>query len=107
MDENGEATAGLRLGLSTSADDVCVVLTGYLNARSVPFFLDRLDPLLAVDPKSVVVELRDLEHLDCAGAAALDRLSEDVEAHQGSVVLRNPTSSVGRVLDRCGLARRV
>lgn len=92
----------LRLAMATQSSIISVKLTGALDVSSVALFHRSLDPLLAAQPESVVIDLRDLDVLDGAGATALARVAEAVAGHAGTLVVRHASGGVERVLSRCG-----
>ena len=103
MKTDRPADPHLRLAMVTDSNTVRVELSGDLDTGSVALFHRSLGPLLAVEPEAVVIDLQDLEFLDCAGATALGRVAEVVVGRDGTVILRRPSDGVGQVLDRCGL----
>lgn len=77
-----------------------VSLQGDLDLSSAPLLEARVADLEGL--VSCVIDLHDLEFLDCAGHRALVHLSEELTARGGRLVLTRPSADVAKVLKIVG-----
>ncbi len=87
-------------------DDVTVArLTGELDLSSTCGLLESLRPAAERADRAVVVDLRGLSFIDCAGISALMQ-ARDAVAHDGiELVLAAPTRAVSRLLSLTSTGR--
>jgi anti-anti-sigma factor len=76
---------------------------GELDMASAPELADALVPLLASDHQVLVLELRELSFLDCAGMRPIRAAFCDLRGRGGSLVIRHPQPLVERALRVAGL----
>jgi len=98
------APARLRVGMSTGecAGQVVVALRGDLDATSAEG-VGALVTTVAVRVPWLIVDLGELEFIDCAGLRALAGVQRRALRAGGSLVLAAPSRLVRRVLDLTGL----
>jgi anti-anti-sigma factor len=91
----GYVTANFSISISNDREPVIVQLTGELDILTADNLRQRLQAIHG----DIVIDLDALSFIDAAG------LSVMIEAAQknGGVRITNPTSSVKRVFDICGL----
>jgi anti-anti-sigma factor len=82
-------------------DERTAVLSGELDMASIGSLTDAVTPLVE-QPGDVVVDLEQLSFIDSSGLLALLRTADRIQG--GTLVLRNPSDPVRRVLDLVELA---
>jgi anti-sigma B factor antagonist len=92
-----------RLSVSESADRAIVSLEGELDLATAPQLRDQLVTLAEQDGSDVVVDLTRLAFIDSTGLSVLVMALNRSRAAGGSIVLRNPSESVMRILEITGL----
>jgi anti-anti-sigma factor len=97
--EDDGAYASIERSVDASGADV-INIAGELDIATVPEIEAQLEPMVATRPERVVFDLAALEFMDSSGIAMLLRASEKA----GSVVVRNPSSAVRRIILATGLS---
>jgi anti-sigma B factor antagonist len=77
-----------------------IAIGGELDVSNVDELADVVEPVVEKQPARLVFDLSGLEFMDSSGIALFLR----VAARVGSVVLREPTSIVRRIVTSTGLA---
>jgi anti-anti-sigma factor len=90
---------------SSRKDPFVLRFVGALDAANVADALVEIDALVSCGPRGVIVDLRELEHLDSAGVHALLTLTRRVTAMGGEVAVVNAHGQPLVVLDRLALRR--
>lgn len=90
----------IEIEVATDSDGMpVVVLRGELDFATAPIAETALSSILDGSPERLVFDLTDVSFLDSSGIAVLVR-----STHQaGSVVVRNPSTVVRRVIECTGL----
>lgn len=92
-----------RLTVSEAADRAIVSLDGELDLATAPQLREQLVTLAEKDGGDVVVDLTRLAFIDSTGLSVLVMALNRSRAAGGSIVLRNPSDSVMRILEITGL----
>ena len=101
LDTVGEAALGADPRGST--DERRLELTGELDLATAPAFLGALALALHARPALVELDLRKLTFIDAQCAGAIAAASMRVSGWGGTLVAREPQSTVRRVLELCGV----
>jgi anti-sigma B factor antagonist len=91
-----------RLTVSGSGDRAVVSLEGELDLATAPQLREQLVTLAEAD-SVIVVDLTNLAFIDSTGLSVLVMGLNRSRAAGGSIVLRNPSQSVMRILEITGL----
>ncbi|MDF3299119.1 STAS domain-containing protein [Streptomyces tropicalis] len=81
-----------------------VTLCGAVDVASVPALRLRLDTLTAGCRPDLVLDLRTVPFIDCAGLGVLCRVRNRVEARDGRLRLLSRSAGFRRILRHTGLA---
>jgi anti-sigma B factor antagonist len=92
-----------RLTVSGSADRTIVSLEGELDLATAPQLREQLVTLAEREDSDIVVDLTRLAFIDSTGLSVLVMALNRSRATGGSIVLRNPSDSVMRILEITGL----
>lgn len=89
-------------------DDVAVVrMSGELDLTGADALLTRLEPAVELAGRALVVDLRELTFVDCAGLSALVDARNSIAGRGIELVLAAPSRPVGRLLSLTGSGRLV
>lgn len=89
-------------------DDVAVVrVSGELDLSGADALLECLRPAVELAGRAVVVDLRDLGFVDCAGLSALVEARARISERGIELVLAAPSRPVGRLLSLTGSGRLI
>jgi anti-sigma B factor antagonist len=77
----------MRLGCVNRGDDRYLLLSGELDQRTAPALRTDTDALLAEQPRSIVVDVSDLDFIDSTGVAVLVSLFKRARDYGGEVVV--------------------
>lgn len=80
-----------------------VTVAGELDAASAPALAALIDPLVAKDVPSVVINLAEVTFMDSSGLRTLVRAANEAKASGGSLVLARASGAVIRLLEVTGL----
>jgi anti-anti-sigma factor len=97
------AAPPFRLTVNGSADRAVVSLEGELDLATSPQLREQLVALTERADSVIVVDLTDLAFIDSTGLSVLVMALNRSRASGGSIVLRNPSPSVMRILEITGL----
>jgi anti-anti-sigma factor len=87
-------------------DDRVIALSGEVDVYSVPGMREAvLDAVAALNGQRVVLDVRDVRFIDSTGLALLISARRYVDERGGTIVLRNPSEWIVKVLDISGLRR--
>ncbi|MCB1002247.1 MAG: STAS domain-containing protein [Ilumatobacteraceae bacterium] len=93
----------LRLAITFAADDTAVlVLVGELDHASVFDLHQALDAIEEAGARCVLIDARDIEFIDCAGVAALERHARRWSSRGRALHLVRPSAVVVRLFDLLG-----
>lgn len=84
-----------------------VTIVGELDAATSPELAAVIDPLVATDAPSVVVNLADVTFMDSSGLRTLVRAANEAKATGGSLVLARASGAVVRLLEVTGLVEHL
>ena len=82
-----------------------VSLSGWLDTNEASKFLEDLKPLEANLNKPIVLDCKDLEYLCSLALRGLLKLKKESAAKGGSVVLKNISGEVQKILTMTGFIR--
>ena len=99
LDNVGEAA--LAAGPRSSTEERRLELTGELDLATAPAFLGALALALHPRPALVELDLRKLTFIDAQCAGAIAMASMRVSGWGGTLVAREPQSTVRRVFELC------
>jgi anti-sigma B factor antagonist len=89
-------------------DDVAVVrMSGELDLTGADALLTSLEPAVELAGRAVVVDLREVTFVDCAGLSALVDARTAISQRGIELVLAAPSRPVGRLLSLTGSGRQV
>lgn len=95
---------GFSLVFSRAFGNVIVHIHGALDAHSAPELKDRLvDVIDGQGNRQVVLDLREMTSIDCAGFAVLIDALKRMQRIGGDLVLSGPTKEVARAFDAADL----
>jgi anti-sigma B factor antagonist len=97
------AAPPFRLTVNGSADRAVVSLEGELDLATAPRLREELASLAEQADSVIVVDLTNLAFIDSTGLSVLVMALNRSQACGGSIVLRNPSQSVMRILEITGL----
>ena len=80
-----------------------VTIAGELDAATAPELAAVLDPLVATESPTVVVNLLDVTFMDSSGLRTLVRAANEAKDSGGSLVLARASGAVVRLLEVTGL----
>jgi anti-anti-sigma factor len=80
-----------------------VFVHGELDMATGPELAERLSPIVAGRPETLLIDLTDTTFMDCAGVRVIARARSQLPAGDCRVVLRNPCPIVRKVLALTGL----
>ena len=83
-------------------DSVVVHVDGDIDIATSALLSERMSPLVDTGP-NLVLDLREVSFMDTVGIGALLATRSAVMEHGGSLAVRNPSSTVRRVLEMTGL----
>ena len=92
-----------RVSVSRSDGRVLVAVDGELDLATAPELRDVLVALSEDGDKEVTLDLTGLEFIDSTGLSVLVMTFTRARAAGGSLVIRNPSQSVTRILEITGL----
>jgi anti-sigma B factor antagonist len=81
-----------------------VALSGELDLADVPGVASHLIAVMAACGPSVIVDMADLDFIDCSGLGVLVRVLKWIRASDGDMILAAPQHHVLRILRLTGLA---
>jgi anti-sigma B factor antagonist len=98
----------MEIRLARHERDGCVVVRvhGELDITAASLVRDALLDALAWRSPRLVVDLSEVDFLDCAGARALLAASRRARLHEGRMVVAAPSRRVARLLQLTGLGRQ-
>ena len=91
------------VGVSRSESSVVVEVDGELDLATAPQLRDRLVALAEEGQTQVILDLTRLSFIDSTGLSVLVMALNRARADGGSVLIRNPSQSVLRILEITGL----
>ncbi|MBR0265573.1 MAG: STAS domain-containing protein [Prevotella sp.] len=80
-------------------------LSGWLDTNVAPEFLEGIKPLLDNIDKHVVLDCKDLEYVCSLALRGMLKLKKESAAKGGSLVLRNVTGEVQKILTMTGFIK--
>lgn len=98
MDLNDEPTLSVECSDVAGAPPV-VSVSGELDLSSAPILRDALEPVIALGPDQVIIDLSDLRFVDSTGLAVLLEAQARVDLR-----LRDSSLAVQRIIEATGLA---
>jgi anti-anti-sigma factor len=88
--------------------DACVIFVkGRIDTANSDQFLQRVQESLLTAPKSVIIELSELEYVSSAGLRSLMVIGKKVGANGGKLCCCAMQEMVGRVFEIAGFARLI
>lgn len=91
---------GLSIAFVWHGDLVTLFLRGHLDRRSAPLLADALHAVGAQHAGRVWVDVAGIERIDAAGAQALLDAGRRGADGAGEFLIRSPSTTVGRALER-------
>src|SRR2546430_1029680 len=87
-----------------SSDDVTLALEGELDFKTAPVLVERAREALDQRPPRLVLDLAELQFMDCSGLGAVRMVAREQRAREpdSQVVVRSPGPTVRRLLDILG-----
>lgn len=82
-----------------------VTLTGWLDTNEASHFLEDIKPLEDNIEKSVVIDCKDLEYICSLALRGLLKLKKMSAAKGGSLILKNVTGEVQKILTLTGFVK--
>lgn len=82
-----------------------VTLTGWLDTNEATQFLEDMKPLEANIDKSIVIDCKNLEYLCSMALRGLLKLKKESADKGGSLVLKNVTGEVQKILTMTGFIK--
>ena len=79
-----------------------VNLSGWLDTNEASKFLEEIEPLEANIDKHIIIDCKELEYICSLALRGLLKLKKESAAKNGSLVLRNVTGEVQRILTLTG-----
>ena len=79
-----------------------VNLSGWLDTNEASKFLEEIKPLEANIDKNIIIDCKELEYICSLALRGLLKLRKESVAKDGSLVLRNVTGEVQRILTLTG-----
>ena len=79
-----------------------VYLSGWLDTNEASKFLEEIKPLEANIDKNIIIDCKELEYMCSLALRGLLKLKKESAAKDGSLVLRNVTGEVQRILTLTG-----
>ena len=79
-----------------------VYLSGWLDTNEASKFLEEIKPLEANIDKTIIIDCKELEYICSLALRGLLKLKKESAAKDGSLVLRNVTGEVQRILTLTG-----
>ena len=79
-----------------------VYLSGWLDTNEASKFLEEIKPLEANIDKNIIIDCKELEYICSLALRGLLKLKKESAAKNGSLVLRNVTGEVQRILTLTG-----
>ena len=79
-----------------------VYLSGWLDTNEASKFLEEIKPLEANIDKHIIIDCKELEYICSLALRGLLKLKKESAAKNGSLVLRNVTGEVQRILTLTG-----
>jgi anti-sigma B factor antagonist len=92
-----------RVGVNRSDAGVVVAVDGELDLATAPELRDSLVALSEEGPTDIILDLTSLRFIDSTGLSVLVMAHNRARADRGSILLRNPSPSVLRILEITGL----
>ncbi len=80
-------------------------LTGWLDTNEASQFLEDIKPLEASIEKTIVIDCKDLEYVCSLALRGLLKLKKMSAAQGGSLILRNVTGEVQKILTMTGFIK--
>ena len=80
-----------------------LIVEGEVDTYTSARLRDALNATLETDPDEIVLDLSSMELIDSTGLGVLVGALKKLREHDGTMVLRSPTSAVMRVLSIVGL----
>ena len=80
-------------------------LTGWLDTNEASQFLEDIKPLEANIEKTIVIDCKDLEYVCSLALRGLLKLKKMSAAQGGSLILRNVTGEVQKILTMTGFIK--
>ena len=93
----------LQILVSHLKEHAYVVLTGELDGATAPFLVRTLVEVNETVEGDLVLDIKKLSFIDSTGLSVLVMAHNRARADRGSIVLRNPSQSVLRILEVTGL----
>jgi anti-anti-sigma factor len=79
-----------------------IVLSGEIDAHSVPLLAERLSDCSAID-SDIVVDMSSVTFMDSSGLRVLIDIRQRTEAAPHGLILQSPSAAVVRLLEVAGL----
>jgi anti-anti-sigma factor len=92
-----------RVGVGRSDDRVVVAVEGELDLATAPQLRERLGALSEEGRTQMILDLTRLYFIDSTGLSVLVMAHNRARADGGSILIRNPSQSVLRILEITGL----
>jgi anti-anti-sigma factor len=80
-----------------------VAVCGEVDIATVPYLEEQLNELVDKAPPQVVLDLGEMDFIDCAGAAVIARARRRLPDQECEVVLRCPKPLAQRIFELTGL----
>ncbi len=93
--------------MSSSDDEVVLVLRGELDPHTAPALREQIDEVTADSTRTLVLDVSGLRFIDSSGLRVIIGAHKDMTARSGRLVLRAPTDTTRRLLDITGLADHI
>jgi anti-sigma B factor antagonist len=96
----------MNIGIEVSTDASgrsVVVVSGAIDVQSRVELIDTSRAALAGHPPALVLDLAAVDFIDSTGIGALIELGHDAEDAEASLVIRDPSARVRRILELTGL----
>jgi len=87
----------------SEAGDCILALDGRLDSESVALFDERVAALLAEEPRSVILQLADLEYISSAGLRSILKLKKELSEREAVLKLVDVQAPVRKVIDLMGI----
>jgi anti-anti-sigma factor len=97
----------LEVDVSSSDDEVVLVLRGELDPHTAPALREQIDEVTVDSTRTLVLDVSGLRFIDSSGLRVIIGAHKDMTARSGRLVLRAPTDTTCRLLDITGLADHI
>jgi len=89
----------LRVIVRAADEPPTILLEGELDPHTAPLLEQALNDLTSRGSRDVTLDLSGLEFMDSSGLRVIISAHKDFEAAGATLTLRNPTATIGRLLD--------